>query len=946
MKKALIFNISKKLSQLHRVIQLFQSQVCEIDFQQNFLREVVGSEIDNSIQEYIDSATEINNRSQEEAKQIASKIDREYGSYMEKIANIYNNFLDEAKKDIVSNEDRLIKHISEIKEELNQICIMLENKSNLMERVIQDGKNDLEKQICSLNEKFNFELKNHDKDAEDKIRKLMEQNEDNIKNINDQHKKDLEELSNLKQIQSEDREKARIKIKEMKEGINNLAAFIRSLKNNVHQTQTQFIKSHDSNKSQISDIIKELNEHRSNTISQKSLLQKHLEKLNSVSKAKLESLETQYDIHKQEHQVKLDDLQKLLLSNRDKYKKLQDDKNKEISTQYMSFDNAIKDLLHAYENEISSLRKKHETYVCESKTKHDEKHREIIKLHENQIKERNDLIELSKSRNNEYQNTIQDQRIKLQQEVERENKAFEELKKQKEIAINNALHEGNSETSNLIKQLDELKSRKESKTQSIKSYIETFDKEFKDKKNELECKNSSNFELTKSQNNKEYNDIKNSYDNEYQKLIENNKKIIRELQEGYQEEYNQQIDKIKEDDIKNTELVDLDTAKMASLQKQQEILASYDDFKIDNSNLAVLDREIEALKVELQEVRQKSFNEEQDIRNKHEEKMKNEKERHKFALSHKDLSGERQVKIKEINDKILEESINRKSLEKDIKDKIEQQKQKNALEMESLLSTINNLKDNSSIEILKNHYSELNDKLQSCLEQMETVLEEEKRNHTEKINSLKVENKENKDKLQQECDEYINNMIKNIGPIKAEMNEIDAQLKKDSEELLKKFASLKSKEDKEFGQLMNSLNKDIDVIGSEIEGNEKIFKQKLSSDARVSEAELSQYITERNEEIEKLMSDVKGILEFYEEKISVLVKRRNEARSTFAKQPSRESEVRLIDRLQNNLQIITNQLQQAVKDLTEYRIILVSKESVYNKKFGRTPRVGILSVGR
>lgn len=77
-------------------------------------------------------------------------------------------------------------------------------------------------------------------------------------------------------------------------------------------------------------------------------------------------------------------------------------------------------------------------------------------------------------------------------------------------------------------------------------------------------------------------------------------------------------------------------------------------------------------------------------------------------------------------------------------------------------------------------------------------------------------------------------------------------------------------------------------------------------------------------------------------RIKLMEQQYDELRRMFEERPSREEDVKLIQRLQQSLAMKEDELKRAWESLKFYKLELINRENVYNKMFNANPNVGIL----
>jgi hypothetical protein len=108
------------------------------------------------------------------------------------------------------------------------------------------------------------------------------------------------------------------------------------------------------------------------------------------------------------------------------------------------------------------------------------------------------------------------------------------------------------------------------------------------------------------------------------------------------------------------------------------------------------------------------------------------------------------------------------------------------------------------------------------------------------------------------------------------------------------------------------------------------------AEAELKEANAAQLIQVRKE--------LEGIGGFYQEKIEAVREKRDAARRVFMERPARTCDLETIEKLDSRNKMLLGRLRSMVRELTDYRRLLVEREHEYDAKFGRSPNVAVAIV--
>jgi hypothetical protein len=141
-----------------------------------------------------------------------------------------------------------------------------------------------------------------------------------------------------------------------------------------------------------------------------------------------------------------------------------------------------------------------------------------------------------------------------------------------------------------------------------------------------------------------------------------------------------------------------------------------------------------------------------------------------------------------------------------------------------------------------------------------------------------------------------------------------------------------------------SFEKDCESVNELAKRGHGAFQKKLRDGRSQYQSSLDECQRSATCEAEKRHRDWEEMRLFYEEKVAVLMKKRDDAIELYEKRPARQSELDVIEQLQALLQSKTMLLQNALKEVAEYRTLMIQQEKDVNQRFGKGPKVGVLGI--
>jgi len=121
------------------------------------------------------------------------------------------------------------------------------------------------------------------------------------------------------------------------------------------------------------------------------------------------------------------------------------------------------------------------------------------------------------------------------------------------------------------------------------------------------------------------------------------------------------------------------------------------------------------------------------------------------------------------------------------------------------------------------------------------------------------------------------------------------------------------------------------------------YRSKEEHLREVLKQEKENYLQQHLEYVKKMEAEFGLIKMKNEEKAQHLTERYNEIMEAFEMRPSRPEDLELIQRLQEDNIIKTEDLRKAIEDLKVYKLELVNREDNYNKMFNSQPMVGVVN---
>jgi hypothetical protein len=141
---------------------------------------------------------------------------------------------------------------------------------------------------------------------------------------------------------------------------------------------------------------------------------------------------------------------------------------------------------------------------------------------------------------------------------------------------------------------------------------------------------------------------------------------------------------------------------------------------------------------------------------------------------------------------------------------------------------------------------------------------------------------------------------------------------------------------------MSGIAKEFEMLREQLLRTGTSFLKKMKDNRSQGQSSLDEYARVCQCDAEKRAREWSEMVKFFDEKIMVLTRRKNDAMLAFQQRPARQSEIEIIEQFEGLLHTKTIQLQNALRDLQEYRSLRQRQESDASHRFGKPPKVGVL----
>ena len=246
---------------------------------------------------------------------------------------------------------------------------------------------------------------------------------------------------------------------------------------------------------------------------------------------------------------------------------------------------------------------------------------------------------------------------------------------------------------------------------------------------------------------------------------------------------------------------------------------------------------------------------------------------------------------------------------------------------------------------LVREFDELQDKSQREISEREQELRSELENLQNELNQRTNELNQQIEKISCSKKMYENLFVKESNDLNNKLRELMDEFTESQKSIQMKHAVKKNNAMEIFNRNSSTLSRKCDEQKKLNQKDHDSMVEKHTRREQEFEDRLQRYTDKATSDIEKLKSDHQVRLDLLDEMITNLQEKLNRIKSEPRWNPKvgRPEEIEMIERLQFTLHMKKIQLGNAIKDLSQYRVMYVEQEDQINKKF-TTPDVGVMQV--
>ncbi|EAY11273.1 viral A-type inclusion protein, putative [Trichomonas vaginalis G3] len=935
---ALKFNVNKKLSQLMKVIQFFQSQLSEQKYQKDYLNNYFNPLINETLDGYRSFAAK---SSEEVEKQVGicnEKIEKQFKEKLLTLQSDQKAYIDANRTNLAKFETKITSDAQDILKAIEEINNQFINCQEDVSKMADQYPQQLNQILQTENEKFKAEVEELNKESKRRLDELKETNKKNLQELEEQHQKDILELKNSNDPSNKKTNAINKKFSALKQKCQSLKDTMANLKNNINDLQKQnstYLKGiKDKVRAQSSELSMFEKEKKAKNDMRREQIKLLLQDYENKQETQQNILKSNQEMHKEE----IAEARKNAKKEVDEMKIKFSDESQRIRNQYDDLDAAFQSLIKKYEEELNKLKQKHEAFIEQSNAKLKDKSNEIeVMVQENQKeiqKYQDELNALSKE--------LEDKKAALnskhEENINKENERYENKKKQILEKQDLSSQGMESETREKTRQLNETLSKIDTLRQQFEKEINDFENETNSIAENQSVENDSKFvEFSDSKKN-EIEQIKQENKQKIENLTNDEQNEIENLKKQLEDEYNKAINDVHENGLSKTEIPEF-VAKYKEIFDKENI--KFNDIgDLPQEDFSMLDSEIKMLEMKIDEQARLDAEEKQKIISDFEKKTIEENDRHNKYMENFPPNPDENL-LKDVEKQISNEKQLKENDEKYWNDKIENESSTFNQKNSELEEKLKELEDTTEIDNLNNMIKDLKEELEKLNNEANLSVEMRAEEHKKRL----ANEKDKFEKLKQDLDDQMSKLYH-------KHNEDKEQLQKDLEESASRESAaldnakdlsekMKLAEKREFERTRDQLKHDIEDLKKTLLSNEGGIGKALASNSARRKSEEKVLIDEKEEIIKNILKEWDAMRIFYDEKIDVLQGRIETAKRKLQTMSPRPQDKAMIEKLTNDLSLVTYRLKNAALEFKKARELTMTQEKVYNGQFGQHMKVGV-----
>jgi hypothetical protein len=939
--KALKFNASKKLAQLEKVIQIFQCQIADRVFQIEFLHGDLDPSINSNLAAYESRMVAIQNSADSERDDLLQKVERLYKRKTDQLAEECQNFVRAQESTLEQFCEKLSDDITDLLKHTRVVTTSLENKSLAVDAFVEAAKQRVEADIRTEAEQYRQELTSHEDESEKRKNALIEETKRRFAELEETHTREMADIEHS--LKSPNDAKVIERCRSLKQQVTHLHSVLAATKENVQALVVTRRQNSTGSHQKLSELCQAMRSmidgHRetmqdlNNEVTRNTGA--HAQELQSLS----DQLANQTDgLHQQlenERQATAEAIQQL--------QKDSEDAQFRYRSTFTSMGDSLQKLVERHRLEIERLKKRHEHDAHESSAKIEQAHCESMALRDDQTRSRETILGDMAQEKSQHELEINHLSSEQGQDIKGITDEFNKQLQALQDETDACLDGGNQETKRNRALLQQLLDEQASLLANYAKIVSDYDTSHGEQIASLNDQNEREIHELKTKNQSEADSQIAADDSECASLQQNLDADYAKHQAEFSEAYKSHVSSIEGLRQERSQIEEIIATFRMAYQKEQDELDAIIAPDVDGAEVFVtLDAGIEALSSQKDKLLQQIGLQKKSLKAEWDAKFTAENDRHALHVVQSAVGTERERHKLALLQEISDVAQSQKDEERDLEDLLNQMNQ------EHLRMT-----DHFREELSKARTTEETERLRADKEYIRSTYFDQIDQQKQMTQKFEVQSQERivteTRRSAQEGTEVSEQIKSARSQFETQKRELESQSRASRSQFTQSYSQIQSDAKIRIQQIgeahvtrMTRLRKEFETLKDQMPRNEASFRKRMKDSNSEWQSSLDEYARICQCEAEKRAREWGEMVKFFDEKIVVLTKRKNDIMLAFQQRPPRQSEVTAIQQLEGLLQTKTMQLQNAIRDLQEYRSLRQQQEKDASHRFGKPPKVGVL----
>jgi hypothetical protein len=374
--KALRFNVSKKLAQLEKVIQLFHSQICDRHFQLEHLHRKFDPEINSNLAGYRTQMEPLQNAADTERDQLIQKTDNLFRRKVEQLIGDSKNFARGQESSLAQVQEKNEAEIAELMKQIRTIMNSLENKTMAVNAYVDAAKKKIAADVKTVIEKYRQEVKSHNDISARKKATLVDDTKKHLSEMEATHKREMDELKSSPKSGNSAQPKVLERLRTIKQQINHMRSTLAANRDNVKSLLETRNQNGRMNKQKIAAFVAELTNLRQEYQTSIQKLNSDCTQTSQANNRELEQLTQELAVQGTKHASEYQQAKQAGADRIDGFAREFSTAEARCKSSYDSFGDSIQQLAQRHQQDLERLQRQHNEAIKQSNLRLAQCHRE------------------------------------------------------------------------------------------------------------------------------------------------------------------------------------------------------------------------------------------------------------------------------------------------------------------------------------------------------------------------------------------------------------------------------------------------------------------------------------------------------------------------------------------------------------------------------------------